>query len=137
MVTVPGPFGDVDAVRTANRNRGGHYFDPATLRFFGSRPGSRVYAGRFFVDGCQPPHGPRVFGIRVALDGGDVESVTAPPDGWQGERAGTAHPVDAFGDGNADLGAEWYTSRARAVGALRRILAAQGYALDGKGADRA
>lgn len=44
-----GEFISMDEVREANRELGHHFFDKETIRFFGSRVGSKLYGGRFFV----------------------------------------------------------------------------------------
>lgn len=68
------------AVRAANADAGGYWFDPATLRFFASRVGDTIYGGRFFVTSEQDRHGSawdgeRRYTVREALAGGRIETV--------------------------------------------------------------
>ena len=61
-----------------NRTQGrGHFFDPATMRFFKSRIGAvRCKCGVwFFVTSEQPPHGPRMFSVRRMELDGDINTV--------------------------------------------------------------
>lgn len=44
-LALPAKVWDIDAIKTANRVRGLHFFDPDTLRFFKSRIGDKVYQG--------------------------------------------------------------------------------------------
>lgn len=53
---------------------GGHWFDRATMRFFGTR---LLGTGWLFVSSEQPPHGPRRYSVRRwdAAVPGDVDTV--------------------------------------------------------------
>ena len=67
-------------VRAANAAAGGHWFEPAALRFFGSRISETLYGGRFFVTSEQDRHGgawdgERRYTVREALPGGRIETV--------------------------------------------------------------
>lgn len=62
-------------VRAANKAARKHFFDRATMKFFGSRVESGLLRGGFFITSEQPPHGGRVFSIRVALKDGRVETL--------------------------------------------------------------
>lgn len=75
---------DMDTVRRAHR---GHWFDPGTLRFFGSRVGSVAYEStdgrfRFFVSSeryrsMMPAwDGRRFYSVRVQrVESGDIDTV--------------------------------------------------------------
>ena len=73
-------------VRSANAAAGHHWFDPATLRFFRSRVGRTLYAGRYFITSEQmsPSYDrstdtwhyfPRRWSIRIANDDGSIDTV--------------------------------------------------------------
>lgn len=64
-------YRDTDDVKLAARNMGSHFFDADTMRFFGSRVGSNVYGGRFFVTSEQREHyTPRTYTVRVVTPSG-------------------------------------------------------------------
>lgn len=64
-------YRDTDDVKLAARNMGSHFFDPDTMRFFGSRIGSAVYGGRFFVTSEQREwNTPRRYTVRVVTPAG-------------------------------------------------------------------
>jgi hypothetical protein len=73
-----GAYFTIDQVKRANRDAGYHFFDADTLRFFGSRIGSTVYAGRFFVtterSGFEH-YSPRKATVREAMPDGSIETV--------------------------------------------------------------
>ncbi len=57
----------IAGIRAANAAAGGHFFEPATERFFRSRTLPTVYEGAggiFFVTSEQPPHGKRAYTVR-------------------------------------------------------------------------
>ena len=77
-----------------NRNPGGYWFEPDTMRFFKTRMGSEFYAGTpnpdgpfeplggdwercpmVFVTSEKPPHGPRAYSVRWLDSGGDISTV--------------------------------------------------------------
>jgi hypothetical protein len=62
------------------------------MNFFGTRVESGVIQGRVFITSEEPPHGPRMFAVRVANDDGSIDTLdTAPERDW---------PTDAvFRDG--------------------------------------
>ena len=43
------PMTTMGQVRKRHADKGGHWFSPDTLRFFGSRVGGTLYGGRYFV----------------------------------------------------------------------------------------
>jgi hypothetical protein len=82
-------FRNIDDVKAANRARGGCWFDPATLRGFGSRVHDALYGGRFFVTserrpaGFRTEAGPRLYTVREAHGDGSISTVGA----FQGYRS--------------------------------------------------
>jgi hypothetical protein len=57
----------INAIKDAVRATGSHWFDPSTMRFFGTKVLPTVYQGPggvYFVTSEQPPHGPRAFTVR-------------------------------------------------------------------------
>lgn len=66
---------DTDSVRDAHYKTGGHWFDTATLRFFSSRIGRRVYGHRYFVTSECGPSGIRTYTVRQLTDTGSIETV--------------------------------------------------------------
>ena len=72
---LPGPYSSIDQVRAENAARGHHFFDRDTLRFFRSRIGTTVYAGRLFVTSEQPPDGGRLYTLRACADDGTVSTL--------------------------------------------------------------
>jgi hypothetical protein len=83
----PGPYRTVADVKRANAAIGHHYFDRETLRFFGSRVGSTVYGGRYFVTSERDEaissrfpaawNGERRYTVREAADDGSISTVGA------------------------------------------------------------
>lgn len=69
--TIPGPFGTVQDVKDANAAAGRHFFSPDTMRFFKSRVGDTLYAGRMFVTSEKGPDGRRAYTLRIAADDGE------------------------------------------------------------------
>jgi len=78
-------FKTISEVRAANKAAGFHFFDPKTLRFFGTRIVSGLYAGRYFI--TRENHGPFVgrpasecrdrYTLRAAEPSGHVATVGA------------------------------------------------------------
>lgn len=73
-------YQSIDAIKSANRDAGMHFFEASTLRFFRSRIGRTVYRGKYFVtseqfvDSRGVAHARR-FTIRVAGPDGDINTV--------------------------------------------------------------
>lgn len=42
-------FTTINEIKAANKARGHHWFDPDSMKFFQSRVGKKVYAGRYFI----------------------------------------------------------------------------------------
>ena len=70
----------IDDIKAAHERRGGFFFSPSTMRFFGSRILSPVFAGGVFVTSERDT--PRVPG----------------PAAWNGERRYTVRVCDSAGD---------------------------------------
>jgi hypothetical protein len=88
---------DMSDVRSVNARAGQHWFEPATMRFFRSRVGDTLYGQRYFVSSEQFDYNsPRLYTVRELNDDGGIDTV--------GEFQG-------------------YTTRAQAIGAIRRLLA--------------
>lgn len=71
-------FYSVGQIRQANERSGQHFFEPGTMRFFGSRVGNKVHGGAFFVTSEQSgfdPASPRRYSLRFARPDGHVEQV--------------------------------------------------------------
>jgi hypothetical protein len=68
-----------DDMQSAMRARGSHWWDPDTMRFFGTRMVGPVFngpAGVFFATSEKPPHGPRGYTVRqFAPDTCDIGTV--------------------------------------------------------------
>ena len=91
---------DVDHIKLANKNFGGHWFDRSTMRFFDSRVGHAAYGGRYFISSERYDHNsPRLYTIRAITE----------------DRS-----IDTVGDFQA------YASHAAAARAVRKIVAAEG-----------
>jgi len=73
-VTVPGPYDTLPQARAANRAAGSSYFGPAEERFFGFQYGPMIHK-RFFIETCQPPHGPRIAKAMMVDDDGHMHPV--------------------------------------------------------------
>jgi len=73
--TVPGPWRTVAEIRAANAAIGHHWFDPSTMRFFGSRVVPGIIGGRYFISSELPPSECRAYALRVADDRGAVATV--------------------------------------------------------------
>ena len=116
-LTVPGPFESMAEVRRANVRVNCHYFDRGAIRFFNSRPGRSVIAGRFFIDSRQfvSSEGkvyPRDYFIIAVKDDGQTCNVCLPPEGWNGQQRGMDGPEFT----------ETFSSAAEAKRALRKII---------------
>lgn len=61
------------------RNPDGHWFDPDTMRFFGTRLGRAFWVRGtdtiYFVTSEKPPHGPRAYSVRRMDSEGEIETV--------------------------------------------------------------
>lgn len=60
----------VDDIRRAMTSRGSHWWEPSSMRFFGTRASATVYSGpggHYFVTTEKPPHGPRRASVRQYL----------------------------------------------------------------------
>jgi hypothetical protein len=67
-----------DDVQRAHERKGGHWFDPGSMRFFKSRVGSEVYyiGGRYFFTSSEKgPDDVRRYSVREATAEGDVKTV--------------------------------------------------------------
>lgn len=63
-------YRDIDAIKSANRVTGGHFFDRDTMRFFRTRVLETVYGGRYFVTSDAPQwDGPRRYTVRECVKG--------------------------------------------------------------------
>ena len=71
----------IEAIKQANHELGHHFFEPTTLRFFGSRIGRTAYpkpdGTTLFVTSEQREYyTPRRYTVRRSLEDGSVESVS-------------------------------------------------------------
>ncbi|HSB55645.1 MAG TPA: hypothetical protein VLD58_14895 [Gemmatimonadales bacterium] len=69
----------ITEIRRKNREAGQHFFDPATIRFFNSTIGRKIYGGRFFITGERfedSPEFPRRYTIRIADDAGHIHDAS-------------------------------------------------------------
>jgi hypothetical protein len=65
-------------IKDSVREAGSHWFDPSTMRFFGTKVCPSVYQGRcgvFFVTSEQPPHGRRGWTVRKFTPPDDIDTV--------------------------------------------------------------
>ncbi len=63
-------------IETGNRDAGCHWFDPDTLRFFGSRISEASFDGRYFVTSEDNfDRSARYYSIREAMSDGQVDTV--------------------------------------------------------------
>ena len=68
--------GSMQGIETANRDAGFHWFDPDTLRFFGSRISEASFDGRYFVTSEDNfDRSARYYSIREAMSDGQVDTV--------------------------------------------------------------
>ena len=88
----------VAELKRLNKQNGGCWFDPASMKFFSTRIESEILGGKYFVTSEQPPHGPRAFTVRAFDSQGSIDTV--------GELVG-------------------HKSRSSAIAAIREILAAK------------
>jgi hypothetical protein len=68
----------VNKIKDSLREAGSHWFDPDTMRFFGTRVLGMVYQGPggiYFVTSEQPPHGPRGYTVRKFTPPDDIDTV--------------------------------------------------------------
>src|SRR5258706_86348 len=69
-------FQSIEDIKLANKNRGYHFFEASTMRFFHSRIGDAVYGGRYFITSEQREYGePRLYTIRECDATGDINTV--------------------------------------------------------------
>lgn len=88
--------GSMQGIETANRDAGFHWFDPDTLRFFGSRISESSWDGRYFISSEHNfDRSARLYTIREAMSDGSI--------------------------GDAGEGFQGYATRAQAIAAIERI----------------
>lgn len=70
-------FKSIEDIKKANANAGLHWFEPATLRYFGSRVSPTLYGGRYFITSEQRRFdgSPRRYSVRVASADGSIDTV--------------------------------------------------------------
>jgi len=78
---LPGPFRSLDHIRGEHRQRGGHYFDADTSRFFRARYVEDVYAGAIFVDSVRGPGMPREYRVKIIGEGTSISTLRDPDTG--------------------------------------------------------
>lgn len=66
-------------IERRNIRAGGHWFEPATMRFFASRVHETIYVAKdgraYFVSSERPPGGRRGYAVRVAEVSGNINTV--------------------------------------------------------------
>ncbi len=68
----------MDDVKRRNARIGNHWFEPSTMRFFGSRVHDSLYtrdACAYFVTSEKPPHARRAYSVRRANPDGSIDTV--------------------------------------------------------------
>lgn len=65
----------ISELKELNKRNGGCWFEPATMRFFGTRIESGIIAKEYFITSEQPPHGLRQFSVRQFSKTGDVDTI--------------------------------------------------------------
>lgn len=69
-------FANITEIKAVNKAAGGHWFEPATLRFFRSRVESKVYGGKYFVTSEQQDDlSQRKYTVREAHPDGSISTV--------------------------------------------------------------
>lgn len=64
-------------VKEANIASGHYWFDPDSMRFFGTKILGGLVAGRYFVTSEKPPYGPRKYSIRKVKNAqGHIDTVS-------------------------------------------------------------
>lgn len=70
----------IEEIKQANKDAGGYFFSPDTMRFFCSRVSRKVYPvadGAFFVTSERyDNNSPRLYSVRFAWTNGDTETVS-------------------------------------------------------------
>ena len=70
-----GPWRTMADVKRANRAAGRFWFSKATLAYFNSRVGSKIFAGRLFISSeSHRPTAPRLYAINVINDDATIET---------------------------------------------------------------
>ena len=104
----PGPFRDLDHIRREHRDRGGHYFDTDTNRFFRARYAPEVYAGCMFVDSVRGPGMPREYRVKIIGTGRAINTVKDGFTTLAAARAWAVRVADLAGVLPSDSGAhDW------------------------------
>lgn len=62
-------------LKSLNARNGGCWFEPSSMRFFGTRIESEIIRGKFFITSEQPPYGSRKYSLRSFDEEGDVNTV--------------------------------------------------------------
>lgn len=62
-------------LKALNKENGGCWFSPGSMKFFGTKIESGIIAGRYFITSEQPPSGPRKYSVRSFDDKGGVDTV--------------------------------------------------------------
>ena len=70
-------YSSISEIKEANRRFGNHWFDTDTMRFFGTRVHSQVYAGKYFVTSEYRGFGDyeRAYTVREAREDGSIDTV--------------------------------------------------------------
>ena len=69
-------YSSVEDIKAAHAARGGHFFDPDSMRFFNSKVSGQVINGRHFVTSERfDQDSPRQYTIREAKPDGSIDTV--------------------------------------------------------------
>lgn len=67
-----------DMLEVKQRNKAIHHrwFEESTMRFFNSRVGDTLYAGKYFISSEQFDYkSPRLYTVRIALESGEIDTI--------------------------------------------------------------
>ena len=71
-----GYYKSIDEIKRANKEKGHHFFDSDTMRFFRSRILSYIEENYFITSEKFDDGSPRVYTVRIALEDGTIHSVS-------------------------------------------------------------
>lgn len=69
-------YKNITEIRVANDNRGHHWFEPDTMKFFKSIVYPTVYGGCYFVTSEKGPDNVRRYSVRVCNLDGSISTVS-------------------------------------------------------------
>tara|TARA_R110002110_G_scaffold83483_6_gene216682 strand:- start:2080 stop:2424 length:345 start_codon:yes stop_codon:yes gene_type:complete len=79
MIITQGPHEDLNSIEQLNEEKGYHYFEEKTMRFFSSNAYETIYAGCIFITSekfmSRHGNGPRRYSLRCIRENGTIDTI--------------------------------------------------------------